>query len=288
MYGVSGRSWVAMGEPVGPEEAWPELVWAFYEAAERHGARSVFYEIGPYHLPLFLDLGLRLVKLGENAKVPLADFSLKGKRKGDLRNAQNRAWKEGAVFEVLPPNAVAGVIDELERVSDAWLGSRNTREKCFSLGFFFRPYIESGPVAMVRQGGRIVAFANLWLAADKEDCSVDLMRYLDDAPPGTMDFLMVQTMLWARAQGYRWFELGMAPLAGLPEHRLAPAWSKLGRLLVRHSAHFYNFQGLRTFKAKFEPVWEPAYLACPDGTLPRVLADVAALVAGGWGAIIRK
>jgi phosphatidylglycerol lysyltransferase len=103
-----------------------------------------------------------------------------------------------------------------------------------------------------------------------------------------MDFLMVQTMLWARAQGYRWFELGMAPLAGLPEHRLAPAWSKLGRLLVGHGAHFYNFQGLRTFKAKFEPVWEPTYLACPDGTLPRVLADVTALVAGGWGAIIRK
>jgi phosphatidylglycerol lysyltransferase len=288
MYGVSGRSWVAMSEPVGPEEAWPELVWAFHEAAERHGARTVFYEVGPHHLPLFLDLGLRLVKLGESAKVPLAAFSLKGKRKGDLRNAQNRAQKEGAAFEVLPPNAVPGLIDELERVSNAWLGSRNTREKRFSLGFFSRSYLEAGPVAMVRQKGRIVAFANLWLAADKEDCSIDLMRFLDDAPPGTMDFLMVQAMLWARAEGYRWFELGMAPLAGLPEHRLAPAWSKLGRLLVRHGAHFYNFEGLRAFKAKFEPVWEPAYLACPDGTLPRVLGDVAALVAGGWGGIIRK
>jgi phosphatidylglycerol lysyltransferase len=114
------------------------------------------------------------------------------------------------------------------------------------------------------------------------------MRFLDDAPPGTMDFLMVQTMLWGRAQGYRWFELGMAPLAGLPEHRLAPAWSRLGRLLFRHGGHFYNFQGLRAFKAKFGPVWEPAYLAYPAGTLPRVLADVAALIAGGWAGVIRK
>jgi Phosphatidylglycerol lysyltransferase, C-terminal len=51
---------------------------------------------------------------------------------------------------------------------------------------------------------------------------------------------MVETMLWAKAQGYRWFELGMAPLAGLPDHRLAPLWSKLGRFIYRHGASFYN------------------------------------------------
>jgi phosphatidylglycerol lysyltransferase len=137
----------------------------------------VFYEVGPHHLPLFLDLGLRLVKLGENAKVPLTEFSLKGKRKGDLRNAQNRAEKDGAAFEILPPAAVPKVLDELERVSDAWLGSRNAREKRFSLGFFSRPYLEAGPVAVARQKDSIVAFANLWLAGDKEDCGIDLMRY---------------------------------------------------------------------------------------------------------------
>lgn len=288
MYGVSGRSWVAMGEPVGPAEAWPELVWAFHEAAERRGARTVFYEIGPHHLPLFLDLGLRLVKLGENARVRLETFSLKGKKKGDLRNAQNRAQKEGAVFEVLPTEAVPEVMDELEQVSDAWLASRSTREKRFSLGFFSRPYLASGPVAVVRVGGRLVAFANLWLAADKLDCSIDLMRFRDDAPPGTMDFLLVQTMLWARERGYGWFDLGMAPLAGLPAHRLAPSWSKLGHLLVEHGARFYHFEGLRAFKAKFDPSWESAYLAYPGGTLPRVLADTAALVAGGWSGIVRK
>lgn len=277
-----------MGEPVGPAPAWPELVWAFHEAAERHGAGTVFYEIGPDHLPIFLDLGLRLVKLGENAKVRLETFSLKGKKKGDLRNAQNRAQKEGAVFEVLPAGAVPAVMDELERVLNAWLAARNTREKRFSLGFFSRPYLASGPVATVRVGGRAITFANLWLAADRTDCSIDVMRFRDDAPPGTMDFLLVQTMLWAQQRGYGWFDLGMAPLAGLPTHRLAPSWSKLGHLLVHRGSRFCNFAGLRTFKAKFDPAWEPAYLAYPGGTLPRTLADTAALVAGGWAGIVRK
>jgi phosphatidylglycerol lysyltransferase len=45
MYAAIGRTWVAMGEPVGPKRAWPELIWRFHEEANRHGARTVFYEV---------------------------------------------------------------------------------------------------------------------------------------------------------------------------------------------------------------------------------------------------
>ena len=39
------------------------------------------------------------------------------------------------------------------------------------------------------------------------------MRHLAEMPYGTMDFLFVQLMQWGRDQGYRWFNLGMAPLS---------------------------------------------------------------------------
>ena len=98
---------------------------------------------------------------------------------------------------------------------------------------------------------------------------------LFDAARGTMDALFVSVMLWAKARGYRWFSLGMAPLAGLESSTVAPLWVKLGAFLYRHGEAFYNFQGLRQFKNKFDPEWRPRYLVYPGGlVLPRVLASI--------------
>ena len=112
--------------------------------------------------------------------------------------------------------------------------------------------------------------------------SIDLMRYSDVAPRGVMDFLLVELMQWGRREGYQRFDLGMAPLSGLEYRRLAPLWTMFGALLFKHGEHFYNFRGVRHYKEKFDPVWSPRYVACAGRfDLPRVMADVATLVAGG-------
>ncbi|MBV8343218.1 MAG: DUF2156 domain-containing protein, partial [Gammaproteobacteria bacterium] len=111
---------------------------------------------------------------------------------------------------------------------------------------------------------------------------VDLMRFGADAPRGAMDYLFIELMLWAQRAGYRWFNLGMAPLSGLEAHPLAPAWHRVGNFIFRHGEHFYNFEGLRRYKSKFAPEWEPRYLAARGGiALPRVLVDVSVLIARG-------
>jgi phosphatidylglycerol lysyltransferase len=62
---------------------------------------------------------------------------------------------------------------------------------------------------------------------------------------------------------------------------------RLESVFYQHGGAFYNFQGLRAFKDKFDPEWEPRYLVYPGGLkLARVLADVAALVAGGYRRIL--
>jgi phosphatidylglycerol lysyltransferase len=97
-----------------------------------------------------------------------------------------------------------------------------------------------------------------------------------------MDYMFIELMLWGRRQGYGWFNLGMAPLSGLEAHPLAPAWHRVGNFIFRHGEHFYNFDGLRRYKMKFDPVWEARYLAARGGiALPRVLMDVSVLIAGG-------
>lgn len=288
-YGVEGRSWVSMGDPVGPDPAATELAWRLREISDRHGGWACFYQVGPGALPRYLDMGLSLFRLGEEAVVALEGFSLEGSVRRPLRLAYNRAQRDGLAFEIVPPESLPPLLPELRKLSDAWLAEKNVREKGFSVGYFDERYLREGPVALARVGERIVAFANLWTSSCKAELSFDLMRHVTDAPRTTMDFLFVSLMLWGREQGYRAFTLGMAPLSGLEDRALAPLWTKLGARLYRHGEYFYNFQGLRQYKEKFAPEWRPRYLAAPGGLrLPLVLANVAALVSRGLKGVVTR
>jgi phosphatidylglycerol lysyltransferase len=289
MYGVEGRSWVAMGDPIGPREGWQELVWQFREMCDRSDGWTVFYEVGPETLHLYLDLGLTLLKLGEEARAPLEGFSLEGGARKGLRHTVRKLEKEGCLFEMVPREQVVRLLPELKGVSDTWLQEKSTGEKGFSLGFFDDGYLKRFPVGIVLRERKIVAFANLWLGAGKEELSIDLMRHLPDAPHGVMEYLFIQLMLWGKGEGYRWFNLGMAPLSGLQDRGLAPLWNRVGAYIFRHGEHFYNFQGLRQYKEKFDPEWVPKYLACPGGlAVPRILANIATLVSRGMKGILAK
>jgi phosphatidylglycerol lysyltransferase len=242
----------------------------------------VFYQARGEKLPLYIDLGLAALKIGEEARVPLQDFALEGPARADLRQAQRRAQRQGATFEIVPPEQVPALLPALRKISDAWLAEKSTAEKRFSVGAFTERYVSNFPIALVRTEGTPSAFANLWPSGTRDELSIDLMRFGPDAPRGAMDYLFVELMLWARANNFRWFNLGMAPLAGLERHPLAPAWHRVGNFVFRHGEHFYNFDGLRRYKAKFDPVWEPRYLVAPGGVaLPRILIDVSVLIAGG-------
>jgi phosphatidylglycerol lysyltransferase len=289
MYAVKGRSWIAMGDPIGPKEEWPELVWRFCEMCDRYNGWAVFYEVGVEKLHLYLDLGLTPLKLGEEGRVSLGNFSLEGGSRKGLRYTWNRMEKDGCVFEIIPSEEISAYLPEFKFISEAWLAEKNTREKRFSLGFFDQGYLRRFPAGIVRKGGKVLGFANVLLGADKQELSIDLMRYLPESPRGIMEYIFIQLMLWGRQEGYRWFNLGMAPFSGLEAHRFAPSWSRFGAFVFRHGEHFYNLQGLRHYKEKFSPLWEPKYLAAPGGlALPRILANIASLISGGMKGVIAK
>ena len=290
MYQVANRSWVALGDPVGERAAHAELVWQFRELVDQHGGWTVFHQVSAEYLPLYLDIGLAPIKVGEEARVPLTQFDLQGSARATLRQSHRRAQRDGASFEVVAAGEVEPLLPALRAISDAWLEEKATAEKGFSIGAFSEHYVRNFPVAVVRRDGVPVAFASLWDTATRAELSVDLMRFGAQAPSCAMDYLFTELMLWGRAQGYGWFNLGMAPLAGLEQHPLAPSWHRIGNFVFRHGEHFYNFAGLRHYKSKFAPTWEPKYLAAPPGllVLPRVLLDVSLLVAGGVRELLSK
>jgi phosphatidylglycerol lysyltransferase len=291
MFAARGRTWAALGDPIGPPAEWPDLVWRFIELADRHGGRAAFYQIPAQSLPLYLDAGLKIVKLGEEARVFLPTFTLEGPARADLRYALKRGDRDGLQFEMISPDRVASIMDDIERISNAWLGKHGTGiEKRFSVAAFRRDFVLSQPVALLRQNGEAVAFATVMTTGLKEEATVGLMRHEpDQASRYAMEYLFVRLIQHFRDQGYRSFSLGVVPLSGLREHRLAPRWHRLGRIMWSFGRRFYNFQGLRTFKGKFDPAWEPRYLAASGWLGPYfALIDIAALIGGGMRAAVGR
>ena len=289
MYAVQGRTWAALGDPVGPEERLTDLVRLFLERCADFGGIPVFYEVTRAHLHRYADFGLTFVKLGEEAKVDLTTFTLEGGQAAKHRQVLRRLEKDGGVFRIVEPAGVPAIMSALRAVSDDWLAAKAGGEKGFSLGFFDEEYLSRFPIAVIERDGQIQAFANLWPGPQRVELSVDLMRYHRAAPKDVMEALFVHLMQWGKQQGYHWFVLGMAPLSGFEQSPVAPLWNRIGAFLYEHGEAVYNFQGLRAYKEKFNPIWEPHYLAYPGGLrLPRILADVSALVAGGYRHIFLK
>ncbi len=283
-YGAVRDRLVALGSPSGPESAIKRAILDFRHFADTQDRVPIFYEVLEPDLSLYHDLGFDLFKLGELATVRLSEFTMAGKRWEDLRQASNRSVKENLTFELLEPPFDTVLMADLERVSNEWLADKDAHEKSFSLGHFDADYLAWSPLALVRRSGDLIAFANVLPPyGPNGTASVDLMRHVNDAPRGSMDFLFARVMQWAKDSGHETFSLGMAPLSSVGDNPYARVNERLAALAFQYGGRFYNYQGLRRYKEKFQPEWTGSYLAYPRGLwVPSLLTDIAALVAGGY------
>ncbi|MFI5389873.1 MAG: bifunctional lysylphosphatidylglycerol flippase/synthetase MprF [Bacteriovoracales bacterium] len=290
MFGVQGNSWIVLGEVYGEKNSGRILLESFMDEADRYGTRIIFYQLAEEFIPVLLEAGLYVLKLGEEAHIPLQEFNLEGSNRKELRGSYRRGEREGVTFRIMEPPEVALNLNRLKEVSDIWLKKKNVKEKGFSLGVFKESYLRNFPCAVIEKENKILAFANLFQGSGQE-LSVDLMRYnTETAPKGVMDFLFVSILLWGKEKGFKSFNLGMAPLSGITLKPWSSLWYKLAHLAFRHGEHFYNFQGLRDYKEKYDPIWKSRYVGSESG-LPfaQSMADVAILISGGfWGIVGRK
>lgn len=279
MFRPARRTWVVMGDPVGNPKRWADLLWELYRQCDRAFCRLCIYQASEAMLPFMVDLGLLPIKYGEEAIIETAGFTLNGPAMKSLRNSRTRAEREGLILRIIPACEVGLWYDRLKHVSDQWLTAKGQTEKGFSLGAASLSYLCNFDIAIVSRADaqdHILAFANIWKAGNGDELSVDLMRIADDAPPGTMDFLLTRLIEHARKQGYARFCLGLAPMSGVRSGKLAPTWAKLVSLVFSAGRVGYNFQGMRRYKDKFAPHWRSRYIALPSsyGSIPSLLSVV--------------
>ncbi len=279
MYGKRGRSWIALFDPVGERDEWQDLVNQFVAVCCDHGGRASFYQVRPENLPLYLDAGLAAMKLGEEAVIELPSFTLEGGARKHLRYALKRGERDGLVFELLDAEQAAHRSDDLAEISANWMATRRGEEKGFSVAAFDPQYMSGQRVGLVSECGAPIAFASVMATGLRQEATLGLMRCAGAKSPIAMEFLITRLVLDLRELGLARFSLGVAPLAGVRAARQSSRWHRLAPLIWTHGNRFYNFEGLRTFKNKFNPRWEPRYFVSSGALGPFVaLADAAALI----------
>lgn len=282
MYVPHGDAWIAMGPPIGPACERRDAIWRFREQADKHNSWPAFYGISADMLPAMLDAGMVAQKVGETAIVDLKTWSMDGSNRARQRQGRARAKRDGFEFAVERLVPGSEFSRDLKAISDDWLDRHSGAEKSFSLGRFDETYLSHFPIGVLRLAGKPVAFANLWPGGPGGTVTVDLMRGRGDVPKGCMENLLVECLLWAKTEGFSRFDLGMAPLAGLESRKWASFLTRVGAFIYRHGGRIYGFSGLRAFKDKFDPQWEPRYLAAPGAwRLSAALWRTALLTSGG-------
>ncbi|WP_119168976.1 bifunctional lysylphosphatidylglycerol flippase/synthetase MprF [Algihabitans albus] len=262
MFGQSGRTLVALGDPVGRRDTWPALIAQVRHQAAATGARrSVFYKIGPEAAAICRAQGLRTARIGHEAVLDLATFDLAGSSRRDLRRKTRQAAKSGV--EILRHAPGEAPFAALAEVAGLWRDAKRGRERSFSTGHFDPAYLARFPVFEARRNGQCCAFVSVWISGDGSEWALDLMRARCDVPGGTMHALVAAAALAAKQAGALRFNLCMAPLSGLEESS-CPV-ERLGSAVYRHGGRFHSLQGLRQFKSTFRPDWEPRYLAHRPG-----------------------
>ena len=148
--------------------------------------------LGP-RLPVYLELGLTLAKLGEEARVRLDAFSLQGNPAKTWRHSLNQVRREGGTFEIVSREEVPSLLRGAGGFGRVARGEKHAGERVLA-GLLLGGVPVPLPAGDSRIDGTVVAFANLWLGADHEELSVDLVRFDQRAPRGVMDAPFLKTM----------------------------------------------------------------------------------------------
>lgn len=283
IYQIVNNKIIVMGEPIGDQLYLEEGLNDFISKCDALSLNPIFYEVGREFTLLLHDYGYDFMKFGENAFIDLDEFTLAGRKKSNSRNILNRFEKEGYKFKIVNPPYDASTLERLKEISDKWL--RGREEKGFSMGFFDREYLNNSSLAIVLdQNGEITAFTSLMPNYDEKILTIDLMRYdLDMKANSMMDYLFLNLFIYAKDKGYKYFNLGMAPLSNVGIYKSAYLSERIASFIFKYADSFYPFQGLRNYKSKYATNWESRYTCFAKGNF--IITSILAIIAADKGKI---
>jgi lysyl-tRNA synthetase, class II len=283
-YRVVGGVAIVSGDPVGPQAEHEPLLESFIAFARRRGWRLAILGASEDRLGLYRRLGLHALYHGDEAVVETAAFTLEGRPIRKVRQSVHRLRRAGYRAEVRRPGQADSVLRrELDMIARTWRGTEPERGFVMALDALFRLGDGDALFVVGRDGeGRPAGFLHFAVCRAGRALSLSSMPRLRTTPNGFNEWLICETVEWAREHGFERISLNFAPFAALlaPEAELSRLQRLERRALLSVKGRF-QLDNLLLFNRKFFPHWQRRFVVYERRLdLPRV--GIAALAAEAY------
>jgi lysylphosphatidylglycerol synthetase-like protein (DUF2156 family) len=265
---VNGTALVS-GDPVGDESELDALLGELRRLARARGWRIAVLGAGAGQLARYRALGMRTLKLGDEAVVRVPEFSLEGRPIRKVRQSVSRLTRAGYRLRIVPVGDVDSLLrTRLDAVSAEWRGSQPERGFSMAMDELYAPHTLLAIAEDER--GEIGGFLHLVPSPAAGGYSLSTMRRRTQTPNGLMEFLVVQTVVWAREHGVSELSLNFCAFTDVLDSE-GGGWRSVARPALLGADRFFQLERLRVFNKKFSPEWRPRYLCIERlGDLPLV------------------
>jgi lysyl-tRNA synthetase, class II len=240
-YTVLGGSALVSGDPVGDPAEFAALLASFRRVARGRGWRVGILSASEELLPMYRSAGLLAIKVGDEAVVRPADFSLEGRPIRKVRQSVHRLRRAGYRALVLPEAEVPlGLRQELAEVSEEWRGSWPERGFTMAMDELFSEG-ETLFVVARREDGQIGGFLHLVPSPASGGYSLKAIAWTraHDAPEVSLNFCVFADLLRAGERSFT---------------------GRVARHGLQSLDHLFQLERLLSFTSKFFPEWRPRFI----------------------------
>ncbi len=280
-YRIENGVLLLSGDPVGPEESFRGLLRELRAFAETRGLKLGAVGASESLCPLYEELGLRSIYLGDEAIVELDHFSLEGRAIRKVRQSVHRLGKAGYTAELHPLSDLdPATVAEAEQILERGLDGAPERGFSMAMDSIRSQQCRDTAVVLARDpDGAIRGVLHFVPVYGREAVSLSFMRRDPNTPNGLTEFMVVKAAELLRERGVAEMSLNFAAFAKWMHSPEKRSERVLGKLIALGNP-FFQIESLYRFNAKFFPRWEPRYLIY-EGALGLPRAGIAALWAEG-------
>ena len=262
-YRVVGGVAVVSGDPIGAPDALQALVARFIHFAHGRGWRVAVLGASEERLALYRAEGLQALYHGDEAVLDVGSFSLDGRPIRKVRQSCARLAEAGFTAVALYPREIGTELrGSLLEIARSWRGDEPERGFTMALDGLFRLEAEDALFVIgLDPEGKPAGFLHFAVSRAGRALSLSTMPRLRTTPNGFNEWLVCETVTWARGEAVDRISLNFAPFAALlaPEAELRGAQRVQRRALIALKGHF-QLDNLLLFNRKFFPGWQRRFI----------------------------
>jgi lysylphosphatidylglycerol synthetase-like protein (DUF2156 family) len=256
---INGTALVA-GDPIGNPAERAELMREFTRVAHAKAWRVAIAGVSGEALADYAALGFKSMYLGDEAVISPSEFSLDGRAIRKVRQSVSRLEKSGYQVRVLSTaDADEALRAEIRGVSEEWRGNWPERGFTMAMDALFL-YPDTVLAVATAPDGSVGGFLQLVPSPASEGYSLASMRRRRDTPNGLMEYLITETVGWARAHNVTEVSLNFSVFADfLRADAGAAFWTRALQWALLKGDRLFQLERLHSFNRKFFPHWRRRY-----------------------------